>query len=152
MSTPDMPTLRSDGTLREASELEWIHSPSAEKKTLLPTLADLVDGNTSDKPASPKGLKGKEPATRVGGKHIPKPSARASESKKGHLDPKIKLFFSCFEGKKKFISLIFEFSTNDITLNRWLPITPRTCTNTHSPLHLSESPLHRCYSYLVCPN
>ena len=97
MSTPDVPTLRSDGTLKEASELEWIHSPGAENKSLPPTLA--IDGNNSDEPASPKGLKGKELATRIGGKHIAKPSARASESKKGHLDPKTKLFFSHFEGK-----------------------------------------------------
>jgi hypothetical protein len=48
---------------------------------------------------SPKGLKGKEPATRVGGKRVAKPSARASELKKGRLDPKTKLFFSRFEGK-----------------------------------------------------
>ena len=100
MSAPDAPALRSDGTLKEALELEWIHSPSAENKSLPPTLADPdLDRNNSDEPISPKGLKGKEPATRVGGKRIAKPSARASESKKGHLDPKTKLFFSRFEGK-----------------------------------------------------
>ena len=103
MSAPDAPALRPDGTLKEALELEWIHSPSAENKSLLPTLTDPVvndiDGNNSDEPASPKGLKGKEPVIWVGGKHVAKPSARASESKKGHLDPKTKLFFSCFEGK-----------------------------------------------------
>ena len=103
MSTSDAPALRSDGTLKEASEIEWIHSPSAENKSLPPTLANPVvnnvDGNNSDEPASPKGLKGKEPATRVSGKRVAKPSARASESKKGHLDPKTKLFFSRFEGK-----------------------------------------------------
>jgi len=92
-------------SLKEASELEWIHSPSAENMSLPPTLADPgpvvnnIDGNNSDKPASPKGLKGKEPATWVGGKRVAKPSARASESKKGHLDPKTKLLFSRFEGK-----------------------------------------------------
>jgi hypothetical protein len=100
MSAPDVPALRSDGTLKEASELEWIHSPSAENKSLPLTLADPgLDGNNLDEPTSPKGLKGKEPATRVGGKRVAKPSARASESKKGHLDPKTKLFFSRFEGK-----------------------------------------------------
>ena len=103
MSAPDVPALRPDGTLKEASEIEWIHSPSAENKSLPPTLADPVvneiDGNNSDKLASPKGLKGKEPAAWVGGKRVAKPSAKASESKKGHLDPKTKLFFSRFEGK-----------------------------------------------------
>ena len=83
MSAPDAPALRSDGTLKEASELEWIYSPSAKNKSLPPTLADRdLDGNSSDEPTSPKGLKGKEPATRVSGKRIAKPSARASESKK----------------------------------------------------------------------
>jgi hypothetical protein len=103
MSAPDVPALRPDGTLKEASELEWIHSPSAKNKSLPPTLTDPVvndiDGNNSDELASPKGLKGKEPAIRVGGKRVAKPWARASESKKGHLDPKTKLFFSHFKGK-----------------------------------------------------
>ena len=103
LSAPDTLALRPDGTLKEALELEWIHSPSAENKSLPPTLTDPVvndiDGNNSDEPASPKGLKGKEPAIWVGGKRVAKPSARASESKKGHLDPKTKLFFSRFEGK-----------------------------------------------------
>ena len=103
MSAPDVPALRPDGTLKEASELEWIHSPSAENKSLPPTLTDPVvndiDGNNLDELASPKGLKGKEPAIWVGGKRVAKPLARASESKKGHLDPKTKLFFSRFEGK-----------------------------------------------------
>ena len=102
MSAPDTPALRPDGTLKEALELEWIHSPSAENKSLLPTLTDPIvniDGNNLDEPASPKGLKGKEPVIRVGGKRVAKPSARASESKKGHLNPKTKLFFGHFEGK-----------------------------------------------------
>ena len=51
MSAPDVPALRPDGTLKEASELEWIHSPSAENKSLLPTLTDPIvnniDGNYS---------------------------------------------------------------------------------------------------------
>jgi hypothetical protein len=98
MSAPDAPALRPDGALKEASELEWIHSPSAENKSLPPTLTNPVvndiDGNNLDKPASPKGLKRKEPVIRVGGKRVAKPSARASESKKGHLNPKTKLFFS----------------------------------------------------------
>ena len=64
MSTPDVPTLRSDGTLKEASELEWIHSPSAENKSLPPMLANPdLDRNNLDEPTSPKGLKEKEPAT-----------------------------------------------------------------------------------------
>jgi hypothetical protein len=96
----DAPALRSDGTLKEASEIEWIHSPSAENRSLPPTLADPdIGGNDSDEPTPPKGLKGKEPATRVSGKRIAKPSAKASESRKGHIDPKTKLFFNRFEGK-----------------------------------------------------
>ena len=87
MSTPDAPALRCDRTLKEALELEWIHSPSAKNKSLPPTLANPVvnnvDGNNSDELTSPKGLKEKEPATCIGGKHIAKPLARASESKKG---------------------------------------------------------------------
>ena len=112
MSASDAPALRSDGTLKEASELEWLHSPSDEKKSLPPDnfdpvaddvdhVVDNIDGNNSDEPTSSKGFKGKEPATRVGGKHVAKPSARASESKKGHLDPKTKLFFSRFASEGK---------------------------------------------------
>jgi hypothetical protein len=69
MSATDAPALRSDGSLKEALEIEWIHSPSAENKSLPPTRANPIvndiDGNNSDELASPKGLKGKEPATRV---------------------------------------------------------------------------------------
>ena len=38
MSAPDAPALRPDGTLKEASELEWIHSPSAENSVVLARL------------------------------------------------------------------------------------------------------------------
>ena len=42
MSAPDAPALRPDGTLKEALELEWIYSPSAENKSLPPTLTNPV--------------------------------------------------------------------------------------------------------------
>ena len=31
---PDRPAIRADGTLKEASEMEWVHSPSAETVVL----------------------------------------------------------------------------------------------------------------------
>src|SRR5271155_4495163 len=96
MFDSDAPVLRADGTLKDASEMEWINSPSAEKKTLPPFHPDdASDGNESVSPAPHKHLKGKEPAQCVGRKHIAKQSdkAKASLLKGQHLDVHTKLVF-----------------------------------------------------------
>jgi len=102
MFDPDVPALRPDGTLKDASEIEWICSPSAEKRTLPPesVAGDTSgsDGNEPVNPAPPKRLKGKEPAQRVGGKRIARPSNKVSASKEQCLSPKTIFFFSRFEG------------------------------------------------------
>ena len=104
MADLDAPALNLDGTLKDASEIEWVHSPSAEKR-LLPVDSGPgpgdSDGNESAGSAPPsKRLKGKEPARRVGGKRVSKPSDKASAAKGlRQLSPKTRRFFSSrFEG------------------------------------------------------
>ena len=101
MFDSDAPVLRADGTLKDASEMEWINSPSAEKKTLPPFRPEEAsDGNESVSPAPRKHLKGKELAQRVDGKRVAKQSEKAKTAllKGQHLDMHTKLFFSRFEG------------------------------------------------------
>jgi len=103
MSDLDACAVRHDGTLKDASEIQWVHSPTSDNITL-PTLNanDIFDDtNLDDAQAfpSPKGLTGKEPARCVAGKRIPKPSGKVSASGTQNLSPRtMKFFFSRFEG------------------------------------------------------
>jgi hypothetical protein len=72
MPTSDTPALNSDGTLKDASEIEWLHSPSDEHRSVSlddPKKRRRVDSehNTDELPS---GLKGKAPARRVGTKRV----------------------------------------------------------------------------------
>ena len=109
MTDPDTPTLCPDGTLKDASKIDWVHSPSSETQVLPPepentsigdSMADDSNGNRSQgvRLTPLKGLKGKQPAICVSGKHIAKPSNKVSALKEQQLSPRTKLFFSCFEG------------------------------------------------------
>jgi hypothetical protein len=108
MSDPDACAVRPDGTLKDASEIEWLHSPTTNHIPLPPTSTlhddiadDILDGDDLPEPqqAPPRGFKGKEPALRVAGRRIPKPSVKASASSAQNLDHGMKKFsFSRFEG------------------------------------------------------
>ena len=104
MSDPEACALRADGTLKDASEIEWQHSPT-NHIPLHPLHDDIAneifDGNDLPEPqrAPPSGFKGKEPARRVAGRRIPKPSGKVTASSAQNLDPGMKKFFSSrFEG------------------------------------------------------
>ncbi|KAF8802316.1 hypothetical protein BYT27DRAFT_7261096 [Phlegmacium glaucopus] len=103
MSNPDAPALNADGTLKDASEIEFCHSPSTQEQPLLPDTSkkrkrttELDQESDSDDTlpsiiAKPlPGLKGKEPARRVASKRVKKPSARV---KGNNASPKTCLFF-----------------------------------------------------------
>ena len=48
MPEPDAPALRPDGTLKDASEIDWIHSPSDETRPLASERAFSSAGLTDD--------------------------------------------------------------------------------------------------------
>lgn len=107
MSNPDACALRPDGTLKEASEIEWLHSPTSthiplpSADPLHDDIAQDIDAsdNELEPPPSAKGLKGKEPAQRVAGRRVPKPSNKVAASNTQNLSPKTNFFFfSHFEG------------------------------------------------------
>ena len=103
------PARREDGTLKDASEMEWLHSPSDECRPLpdlseKPGLGDSSGNNSGQSTASSsqpaKVFRGKEPAKRVAGKRVSKPSGKVAASKGQHLTPKTRRFFtSRFEGE-----------------------------------------------------
>jgi len=119
MSDPDTPALRPDGTLKDASKIDWVHSPSSETRVLPPepentslgdSMADDSDGNRSSQGVglTPlKGFKGKQPAILVSGKHVAKPSNKVSALKEQQLSPRTKLFFSRFEGLSSINTIIY---------------------------------------------
>ncbi|KAF8812654.1 hypothetical protein BYT27DRAFT_7207509 [Phlegmacium glaucopus] len=101
MSDPEAPARNADGTLKEASEMEWLHFPSAQVATIDPQLSkkhqranSTDDDRDSHTLPTVSGLKGKEPACRVGGKRIKQASTRAQQAKQGHLSLKTCRFFS----------------------------------------------------------
>ena len=106
MSDLDACAVRPDGTLKDASEIEWVHSPTSNKTfpTLNDDIADAILDNTDlDEPAQtsplPQRLKGKEPARCVAGKRVPRPSGKVSAFGGQNLSPRTKkFFFSRFEG------------------------------------------------------
>ncbi|KAF8814163.1 hypothetical protein BYT27DRAFT_7082800 [Phlegmacium glaucopus] len=113
MYNPDVPALNADGTLKDASEIEFCHSPSTQEQPLLPDTSNKrkqteeLDQETDSDNMLPSiigkplpGLKGKEPARRVASKHVKKPSARV---KGNNASLKTHLFFkSNFTGKSSF--------------------------------------------------
>jgi hypothetical protein len=107
MSDPDACALWDDGTLKDVSEIEWLHSPTANHIPL--SHADILhdkaaneifnDDDLDPSQHAPRGLKGKEPAQQVAGRWIPRPSGKISASSAQNLDPGMKKnIFSHFEG------------------------------------------------------
>jgi hypothetical protein len=80
----DAPALNADGTLKDASEIEFCHSPSEEqpiipntqKKQIRTKKLDQEDDSDLDTLPSLPGLKGKMPARRVASKRVKKASER----------------------------------------------------------------------------
>jgi hypothetical protein len=76
MSDSDAPALNADGTLKDASEIQWLNSPSDEYRTINtsnPKKRKRSNSSDSDDqlPISVlHGLKGKSPAREVGGKRV----------------------------------------------------------------------------------
>ncbi|KAG6883693.1 hypothetical protein C0992_008116, partial [Termitomyces sp. T32_za158] len=72
--------LNADGTLKDASEITFFHSPSDKRPISAPnTLKNHEDSDVDDLPtvaSISRGLKAKKPAQLVGGKRVPKPSAK----------------------------------------------------------------------------
>lgn len=104
---PDEPARRPDGSLKDASEMEWEYSPSA-KTSLLPDVdvstandKSVDDGKKAVNSAViAKRLKGKEPANVVAGKRVSKPTIKVSASSTQRLSPRTRRFFNNrFEGK-----------------------------------------------------
>ena len=94
MENPDAPALRPDGSLKDASEMEWEYSPSS-KTIPLPDPADAAGSSTSHgnvNPGPPKGLRGKEPANVVAGKRVSKPTIKVSASANQRLSPRTRCF------------------------------------------------------------
>jgi hypothetical protein len=113
MSDRDACALRPDGTLKDASEIEWLHSPTSNHFPLPPadTLHDKIAQEINEdefEPLPPPAarFKGKEPARRVGGRRVPKPSDKVVASSGQDLSPRTKIFFfSRFEG---ILSILFD--------------------------------------------
>ncbi|KAG6829548.1 hypothetical protein H0H87_010965 [Tephrocybe sp. NHM501043] len=81
MSDPDNCALNPDGTLKDAQDIQFFHSPSDQQP--LATTGDVSD---VELPSSVQAsLKGKVPVIRVGGKSVVKPSVKIRDSD-GRLD------------------------------------------------------------------
>ena len=104
MPDPDAPARNDDGTLKDASELEFVHSPSDEQPRIRPLKEMTIESDdNSDLPVRLR--KGKEPARIVGGKRVPKVSARAKASA-DHASAAERHFFT-----SSFISKILSFTS-----------------------------------------
>ncbi|KAI9429641.1 hypothetical protein H4582DRAFT_2064957 [Lactarius indigo] len=70
--------LMPDGTLKEPDKIIWYNDPDDAKPISAPGLGALshIDSDAS----TPAGLKGKEPAQRVGGRRIIKPTIKAQQA------------------------------------------------------------------------
>jgi hypothetical protein len=99
----DAPALNADSTLKDASEIEWAHSPSADPTFDLPETSkkhhhhahstDMESDSDSHTLPSAIGLKDKVPACHAGGKRVKMAMAHAQESSKT-LTPCTRHFFS----------------------------------------------------------
>lgn len=79
MDNKDTPALNPDGTLKNASELDFFHSPSDNQ--LLPKVAEIPNDKGYESPsekasARAQGLKGKEPARIVAAKRTRRASSK----------------------------------------------------------------------------
>lgn len=111
MFNPDAPALNADGTLKDASEIEFCYSPSQEQpiisdasqKKQIRTLDQEDDSDLDTLPSLDlRGLKGKKPAQRVASKRVKKPSERLKATNE-HADARTRLFFkSNFTGKSSY--------------------------------------------------
>lgn len=88
----DTPALNSDGTHKDASEIEWDYSPTQVQ-------APLPQDNLETEEAAPpkivkkKGLSGKEPATIVAGKRFRNASSKMKSTDSSALDKNMKKFY-----------------------------------------------------------
>jgi len=83
MLNPDTPALNANGTLKDASEIEFVYSPTAQglqnpEKWKQAAGLDQEDDSDFDMLSSLPGLKGKELARWVASKHVKKASVRAT--------------------------------------------------------------------------
>jgi len=110
MPTLDAPALNPDGSLKDASEMEWLNSPSNEHCSV--SLDDLKkckrmdsENNTDELPST---LKGKAPAQRVGTKHIKilSKNVRVAAENNQFLMLQQNFFKNHFQGKYYFDSFI----------------------------------------------
>ena len=84
MVDPDAPALNSDGTLKDASEMVWPHSPSDEHRKIgfddPKKRKRTATMNSQDGLPSSANLKGKLPAQVVAGKHVKTMSGAAKQA------------------------------------------------------------------------
>lgn len=81
---PENCALRKDGTLKEASEITWTHSPtSSASRALPPSTPPLETSDPEESDSDGKkmdGLKGKQPARRVQRVRVPSLKVREQAS------------------------------------------------------------------------
>jgi hypothetical protein len=102
MSDPDNPALNADGTLKDASELVFLHSPSDEQPNLNRRNQQIEDNNDDDDELPVRiGLKGKEPARIVAKKRVPRVSekAQALAASKNATAQERRFFSKNFDGE-----------------------------------------------------
>src|ERR1700760_2007923 len=94
MPDPDRPALNDDGTLKDASQLSFVHSPSDESRPI--TLANREKRKRSETSDNEDdvlpGLKNKVPARKISGKRVPKLSGKAVAGT-AFCSPKSRKFF-----------------------------------------------------------
>jgi hypothetical protein len=90
----DRPALNDDGTLKDASELSFVHSPSDESRSIaLANRGKRKRSETSDSEDDIlPGLKNKVPARKISGKRVPKLSGKAVAGA-AFCSPKSRKFF-----------------------------------------------------------
>ena len=76
MPNQDVLALNNDGTLKDAKEIEWVHSPSDETVPK-PQKHKRSNSSASDSNDVLLGLKNKVPAKKIGNKHVLKISKKA---------------------------------------------------------------------------
>ena len=82
----DTPALNADGTLKDASELNFFNSPS-NQRPLTTTDQHSDSGGSEGSDPMPRGFKGKQTADKVAGKRVWKASSKA-QAQKGSFSEK----------------------------------------------------------------
>jgi hypothetical protein len=98
MPDTDAPALNDDGTLKDATEIEWLNSPSDESRRITLDTHKRKRSNSSAQQTSDSeddllpGLKNKAPAKIISGKRVPRLSDRAGAGA-AFQSPKSRKFF-----------------------------------------------------------